>query len=140
MRGCLYRSMCKFSLQHLSSCCLRVVANNFGWNRGSDFGERSLVNVSGGWLPRLTILPYHPLLVSLADIEGLLQPRLTARSQQAPPCGRHQRASQVSASVAVAEALEVACRSDLICRISDWISAKTESSLPSLSGLITAKS
>jgi hypothetical protein len=31
-----------------------------------------------------------------------------------------------------------ACRSDLICRISDWISAKKESSLSSLSGLITA--
>jgi hypothetical protein len=29
-----------------------------------------------------------------------------------------------------------ACRSDLICWISDWISAKTESSLSSLSGLI----
>src|SRR5215469_8069576 len=31
-----------------------------------------------------------------------------------------------------------ASRSDLICRISDWISAKKESSLSSLSGLITA--
>src|SRR5262249_25417226 len=30
------------------------------------------------------------------------------------------------------------CRSDLICRISDWISAKKETSLSSLSGLITA--
>src|SRR5262249_44367407 len=30
------------------------------------------------------------------------------------------------------------CRSDLICRISDWISATKETSLSSLSGLITA--
>src|SRR5215471_4797997 len=30
-----------------------------------------------------------------------------------------------------------ACRSDLICRISDWISAKKESSVSSLSGFIT---
>jgi hypothetical protein len=31
-----------------------------------------------------------------------------------------------------------ACRSDLICQISDWISANKETSLSSLSGLITA--
>ena len=82
------------------------VANNFGWNRGSDFGERSLGNVSGGWLPRLTILPYHPLLVSLADIEGHLQASLTARSRRVPPCDRHQRTA-LSFSLAASEALAV---------------------------------
>src|SRR5215469_4731051 len=54
----------------------------------------------------LTILLYSPLLASLADSEGLLQVRLTVRSQQSPQCGRHQRVSEVSASVAVAEPLE----------------------------------
>ena len=49
-----------------------------------------------------TNLPYHPLLASLADSEGLPQGRLTGRSHQAPACSRHQRAPQAAASVAVA--------------------------------------
>ena len=53
----------------------------------------------------ITILPYHPLLVSLADSEVRLQATLTARSQGAPPCGRHQRTMWES-SLVVLKALQ----------------------------------
>ena len=59
-----------------------------------------------GHTPSATILPYHLLLGSLADSEGRLQARLTARSQGAPPSGRHQRMRQGSSSLAVSEALK----------------------------------
>jgi hypothetical protein len=55
-----------------------------------------------GWLP-VTILPFRSLLASLADS---LQARLTAHSQGALRCGRYQRTTQVSTSLALSEASE----------------------------------
>jgi len=67
--------------------------------------KRTLAFHSLGWLP-VTILPFHPLLASLADSEGRLQARLTAHSQETLPCGRNQRTTQVSTSLALSEASE----------------------------------
>ena len=53
-----------------------------------------------------TILPYHPLLASLAGSEGRLRARLTARSQRAPSWGRHRRMGQAALSDAGSESLE----------------------------------
>ena len=68
--------------------------------------KRTLACDALGIRSSATILPYHHLLASLADSEGRLQARLTARSQRAPPCDRHQRMTQGSSSVAVSEALK----------------------------------
>src|ERR1700745_709604 len=66
-------------------CCESVFRRKSEVRRALDLGR-----VGRTGMP-ITILPYHPLLVSLADSEVRLQATLPARFQGAPPCGRHQR-------------------------------------------------